>query len=428
MTVKRVAFATLGCKVNQFETADMIQQYQANGWDLAKFSEEADLYIINSCTVTGRSDAESRRLARRARRRNPDARIVVTGCYAQVSPDEVASLPEVDLVLGNEEKIDIRALVEAGVNRVTPLSEVSSTAPLRLTSHTEHTRAFLQIQNGCQQCCSYCIVPAARGPNRHVPPHEVLAAACRLSSAGYREIVLTGIHLGAYGTGSGDNCNLAGLLKLLLAENPVLRIRLGSIEPNELTDELLDLILSSDVICHHLHIPMQSGSDSVLERMGRCYSGDFYRSVVEKASRLLPDAFIAADIIAGFPGESLAEFNETCSLLKVLPLSDLHVFPYSRRPGTKADSMPGHLASSVITERAAILRTIAEGKGMEFRKLFTGSRLQVLGLKSDSNGMLTGLSRNYLDVVYPGGKEMINQEVIVEVTEVNKKLMKGVVS
>jgi len=173
---------------------------------------------------------------------------------------------------------------------------------------------------------------------------------------------------------------------------------------------------------------MQSGSDSVLERMGRCYSGDFYRSVVEKASRLLPDAFIAADIIAGFPGESLAEFNETCSLLKVLPLSDLHVFPYSRRPGTKADSMPGHLASSVITERAAILRTIAEGKGMEFRKLFTGSRLQVLGLKSDSNGMLTGLSRNYLDVVYPGGKEMINQEGVVEVTEVNKKLMKGVVS
>lgn len=414
---RRVAIATLGCKVNQFETADMAEQFRAAGWELVPFNTQADLYLINSCTVTGRSDAESRRLVRRARRTNPDAKVVATGCYAQAQPEALAAMAELDQVLGNEEKHAIVTAIANGCNQVTDLNTLRQAGPLRLTSHVEHTRAFLQVQTGCENGCSYCIVPIARGPSRSVPLRDVVASVQRLTANGYQEVVLTGIHLGAYGLDLAPPGDLTELVDRLEAETTVPRLRLGSIEPNELTDALLARFVNSARLCPHLHIPLQSGCDSVLERMGRRYTSDSYRTVVERAAASLPDAFIAADLIVGFPGESDAEFEATYRLVEQLPLADLHVFPYSRRPGTRAAAMPDQVPPAVITKRAELLRQLADGKRTVFLQRFIDHKLQVLGQRHDpKHNLVAGLSRNYLEVRYPGGAELLNKEVTVLVT------------
>lgn len=424
---KRFAVATLGCKVNQFESADMVEQLQAAGWHQVKFSEVADLYLINSCTVTARSDAESRRLIRRARRTNPRARVVATGCYAQVAPSDLQALPELDLVLGNEEKHELVLHLERGEHQVTDLTSLKTSGPLRLTSFSEHTRAFLQIQNGCETGCSYCIVPIARGPSRSVPPKEVLEAVSRLVDAGYQEVVLTGIHMGAYGLDLSPPGSLTGLVQLLEKQNAIPRLRLGSIEPNELTDGLLALFKESTRLCHHLHIPLQSGSDSVLQRMGRGYDTGFYANRVATAAQLLPDAFLAADLIAGFPGETEQEFSETCHFVASLPLADLHVFPYSIRPGTKAATMSGHLKPAIIKERAEQLRDIAADKRTAFQQRFIAKPLPVLGQRHNpANGLMTGLSRNYLEVCYPAPPSLLNHEVTVQVECVQNNYVHGI--
>ena len=427
MHTKRFAVATLGCKVNQFETADMIEQLQTDGWQLVPFSSEADLYLINSCTVTARSDAESRRLIRRARRANPNAKVVATGCYAQVAPKDLQALPELNLVLGNEEKHSLALHLEQGRHQVTDLTSLKASGPLRLTSFSEHTRAFLQIQNGCETGCSYCIVPIARGPSRSVPPQEVLEAVSRLVAAGYQEVVFTGIHMGAYGLDLSPRSSLTELVQLLEDQNTISRLRLGSIEPNELTDDLLALFKRSSRLCHHLHIPLQSGSDSVLQRMGRGYDTSFYYNRITTAAQLLPDAFIAADLIAGFPGETEQEFSETCAFVASLPLADLHVFPYSIRPGTKAADMPGHLKPGIIKERAEQLRTLAAEKRAAFQQRFIGRSLPVLGQRHNTvTGQVTGLSRNYLEVCYPAAASLLNHEVTVHVDRLHNNYLYGI--
>jgi threonylcarbamoyladenosine tRNA methylthiotransferase MtaB len=425
-THKRIAIATLGCKVNQFETAAMAEQLRADGWELVPFNSQADLYLINSCTVTSRSDAESRRLIRRARRLNPAARVVATGCYAQVQPEALAAMTELNQVLGNEEKQWIVEAIARGTNQITDLSTLSTAGPLRLTSHLEHTRAFLQVQNGCENGCSYCIVPAARGPNRSASADEVITTVQRLAANGYQEVVLTGIHLGAYGLDQQPTTSLTELVRQLEQQTTIPRLRLGSIEPNELTDELLDCFMASSRLCPHLHIPLQSGCDSVLERMRRRYTADFYRSVVERAAAALPDAFIAADLIVGFPGETEAEFEATYRLVEQLPLANLHVFPYSRRPGTPAAELPDQVPPQVITKRAERLRQLATEKRTAFQQRFVGQTLQVLGLRHDlQQGMLTGLSRNYLELRYPGGPELLNQEVTVRMIGIEQGMLVG---
>lgn len=424
--LKRFAIATLGCKVNQFETADMIEQLQADGWQLVPFSAEADLYLINSCTVTARSDAESRRLIRRARRANPEARVVATGCYAQVAPKDLQGLAELDQVLGNEEKHDLVLHIAQGEDQVTDLTSLKASGPLRLTSFSEHTRAFLQIQNGCETGCSYCIVPIARGPSRSVPPQEVLEAVSRLVDSGYQEVVLTGIHMGAYGLDLSPRSSLTALVQLLEKQNAIPRLRLGSIEPNELTDQLLALFKDSTRLCHHLHIPLQSGSDSVLQRMGRGYDTDFYSNRITTAAQLLPNAFIAADLIAGFPGETEQEFSDTCAFVASLPLADLHVFPYSIRPGTKAATMAGHLKPAIIKERAEQLRRLATEKRAAFQQQFIGTLLPVLGQRHNpETSLVTGISRNYLEVCYPGSAQLLNQESVVQIEGLEHGLLIG---
>jgi threonylcarbamoyladenosine tRNA methylthiotransferase MtaB len=383
------------------------------------FTQSADIYVVNSCTVTARTDAETRRLIRRARRLNPQARIIATGCYAQVAPGELEQMPELDSVLGNQEKQDIIGLVETGESRVSDIATELTSGPLRLESFAEHTRAFLQVQNGCNSFCSYCIVPFARGRSRSVPREDALQGIRDLTNNGYREVVLTGIHLGAYGLDLTPPTTLTDLVQRIDAEQLVQRLRIGSIEPNEISAELLALMTKSEIICPHLHLPLQSGSDSVLQRMGRRYTAAFFRELVARISTTLPQAFIGADVIAGFPGESEDEFNETLQLIEELPFSDLHVFPYSSRPGTKAAKMPGQVPGALIKHRAELLRNCAAKKKAAFLAQQVGCTLQVLIQGYDDNKqMCKGISSNYVSVHFPGLAESINTNQPVMVTDI----------
>jgi threonylcarbamoyladenosine tRNA methylthiotransferase MtaB len=427
--MKRVAIATLGCKTNQFESAAMSEKFERAGYAIVPFTEPADIYIVNSCTVTARTDAETRRLIRRARRLNPHARVVATGCYAQVAEGDLEQMPELDSVLGNQEKQDIIGLVEGGKSLVSDITAERTSGPLALSSFAEHTRAFLQAQNGCNSFCTYCIVPFARGRSRSVPLEDVLQGVRELSANGYHEVVLTGIHLGAYGLDLNPSVTLTDLVACIDRELIVPRLRIGSVEPNEISDELLALMTHSQIVCPHLHLPLQSGSNSVLRRMGRRYTTDFFRNLVQRISTALPHAFIGADVIAGFPGESDVEFYETLQLINELPFSDLHVFPYSSRPGTKAADMPDQVQSFVIKNRAERLRDAATVKKRGFLLHQTGCKLNVLVQGCNPKSLVcNGLSRNYTNVSFAGNPDMINTEVTVQVTSTGSHGVTGLIA
>ena len=426
--MKRVAISTLGCKTNQFESAAMIEQLKAAGYLIVPFNEPSDFYIINSCTVTARTDAETRRLIRRARRLNPQSRIVATGCYAQVSPGELEKMPELDCVLGNQEKQNISTLMESTEHSVSDIAAISQVQPLKLTSFAEHTRAFLQIQNGCNSFCSYCIVPYARGRSRSVTAEDVLQGMRDLTANNFKEIVLTGIHLGAYGLDLLPPTSLTALASQMDGQAIVPRLRIGSVEPNEVSEEFIALMTTTKILCHHLHLPLQSGSDTVLKRMGRPYTSRVFSDLVTRISAAMPDAFVGADVIAGFPGETEAEFDETIQLLQSLPLSDLHVFPYSSRPGTKAAAMQGHVPAQIVKYRAACLRDLAEKKKRDFLERFIGRELKILIQgHEESSGTCRGLSRNYINVSCPGGKSLINEEVTVMINHCDGEVCYGTV-
>jgi threonylcarbamoyladenosine tRNA methylthiotransferase MtaB len=417
--MKRVAITTLGCKTNQFESAAMGESLSQQGYQAVPFNEPADVYIINTCTVTARSDAESRKLIRRAARLNPAAQVVVTGCYAQLAADELSRLPNVSLVIGNSEKRDIARMLasapqgEGARVAVADIGAESIAEPLALESFAEHTRAFLQIQNGCNAYCAYCIVPYARGRSRSVAFDEVLAGVERFAAAGFREVVLTGIHLGAYGKDLAGQTDLTALLSEIGASGIVNRLRIGSVEPDEVTPQLIDVIASSRHICPHLHLPLQSGSDRVLQAMGRGYSSAAIRTLADRLVTALPDIAIGFDVIAGFPGEDDADHAATCGLLQGLPVAYLHVFPYSSRPGTRAASMAGHLPPAVIKARAAELRQIGETKQREYAGRFVGRELSLL-IQGDKR---SGITANYLTVRLDSEA---SGEAVVRITGVNR--------
>ena len=415
--MKQVAITTLGCKTNQFESAAMIEQFVRAGYQVVPFSETADIYVINSCTVTAKTDAETRRLIRRARRLNPMARIIATGCYAQVAAGDLERMPEVDAVLGNQEKRDITRFAEAGDSHVSDIANEQTTDALELSSFAEHTRAFIQVQNGCNSFCTYCIVPYARGRSRSVPVGQVMEGTRNLAANGYQELVLTGIHLGAYGLDLAEKSSLTELVAGIDSTALVPRLRIGSVEPNEVDDELIQLMTQSKVICPHLHLPLQSGSNTVLKRMGRHYTANFFRELIAKVTIALPDIFIGADVIAGFPGETEEEFAETFRLIQDLPFSDLHVFPYSRRPGTKAANLPGQVPANVVKRRAEELRNLASTKKQDYLNKQKDKKLLVLVQGYDAEkGLCRGLSRNYVTVSFPGSRDMRNREVEVRVS------------
>jgi threonylcarbamoyladenosine tRNA methylthiotransferase MtaB len=403
---RSVAIATLGCKTNQFESAALEERLREAGYRFVPFDEGAELVIVNTCTVTAATDAQSRNLVRRARRLNPDCRVVVTGCYAQVNPAALLAIPGVFLVLGNDEKRDLLRLIAEGGKtpsaHVSDIRQATEAVPLPLSSFSERSRAFVQIQNGCDAFCSYCIIPYARGRSRSVDPEAVLEQVRTLVDSGYGEIVLTGIHIGGYGLDLNPPTSLLCLVQRIGSETTVARLRLGSLEPTEISAALIETMAVSKILCPHFHIPLQAGDDEVLRRMNRHYDTAFFRKLVETIHARIPEAAIGLDVIVGFPGESDGEFANTLALIEDLPVSHLHVFPFSRRPGTPAAAMAGQLPGDLIRERAARLRAIGDEKLRRFAARFVGCTLEVVVEGGRSGGLCRSLSRNYLSVLFPG--------------------------
>jgi threonylcarbamoyladenosine tRNA methylthiotransferase MtaB len=418
----RVAVATLGCKVNQCESAGIAEALAARGMTLVPFVEAADGYIINTCTVTGRTDYQSRQLIRRAIRRNPAAAVLVTGCYAQRTPEEIARIPGVRFITGNGEKeriADILFEMTADVPQILvgDIRKEKAISRLRATVFPEHTRSFLKIQDGCNAFCSYCIVPHARGASRSLPPEEVLERIIAISRAGCREVVLTGIHLGAWGRDLEPRADLADLIRRIADGCAVERLRLSSIEPRELTGELIALIgalAASGKVCRHLHIPLQSGDDAILSAMRRDYDAAFFRNLVRKLHTAVPGIAIGVDVMAGFPGETEEAFANTLRLVQELPIAYLHVFPFSRRPGTPAATMAGQVPEEEKKKRAQRLRTVGTAKRQAFAEGFIGTPLDVLveDRTDKHTGLPVGFSDNYIPVAV-GGDAAANRLVRV---------------
>ncbi len=432
---KRVAIATLGCKVNQADSAAIAEAIEGRGFSLVPFEEEADVYIINTCTVTGRTDYQSRQLVRRAARRNPAAAVVVTGCYAQVAPESLRDLPGVAFVAGTAEKSRIPEMI-AGLEHSRPdrvsVGDVSSlrTFEGRSAIHfAGHTRAFLKVQDGCDARCRYCIVPTARGRSRSLPLPEALASLKELGRAGYRETVLTGIHLGAYGRDLQPPANLPLLLASAVRQGGIERLRLSSIEPREATEDLIALMRESRILCRHLHVPLQSADDEILQRMGRNYDGNFYRALLSNITAAVPDIAVGADVMAGFPGETPAQFANTCEFLQDSPLAYLHVFPYSDRPGTGASRMEGKVGDAEKKRRAQILREIGRQKRRAFAGRFLGREMSVLIEGQNAGGFVRGFSDNYLPVVLRHeGLDLANRIVQVRVEGFKEEKLHGVLA
>ena len=417
----RVAITTLGCKVNQFESAALDNAFAEAGCALVSFRDEADIYVVNTCAVTGRAGQQSRQTIRTALRRNPAARVVVTGCYAQIDPETVRALDPRVLLVGNPDKERLARAALDGVVPEPPPDAERKNKIFNLPIHRfpDHTRAFLRIQDGCDNFCAYCIVPHARGRSRSLPEAEVLAQAARFQAAGFREIVVTGVNAGRYGLDLDEGAGIADILARLCAAFPDIRFRLSSIDPGEIDERLLDTAATHANFMPHFHIPLQSGDDRVLAAMRRRYTAADFAAVVERLRERLPRAAVACDVLAGFPGETDDEAERTREFLWGLPVGALHVFPYSRRPGTPAAAMPGQIAPKVREERARLLRELDARLRRRFYEANLGRVLRVLVERRDRNtGLLEGFSENYIPIRFAGEEALVKRVVPVRLTEI----------
>ncbi|WP_335869312.1 tRNA (N(6)-L-threonylcarbamoyladenosine(37)-C(2))-methylthiotransferase MtaB [Bacillus sp. 2205SS5-2] len=422
-----VAFHTLGCKVNHYETEAIWQLFKENQYDRVDFEKSSDVYVINTCTVTNTGDKKSRQVIRRAIRKNPDAVICVTGCYAQTSPAEIMAIPGVDIVVGTQDRQKMLAYIEQFKQEREPINAVKNIMKNRVyeeldvPAFTDRTRASLKIQEGCNNFCTFCIIPWARGLMRSRDPEEVIHQAQQLVDAGYKEIVLTGIHTGGYGEDMKDY-NLAMLLTDLEKQvNGLKRIRISSIEASQLTDEVIDVIDRSKLVVRHLHIPLQSGSNTVLKRMRRKYTMEFFGERLEKLKKALPGLAVTSDVIVGFPGETEEEFMETYDFIKKHQFSELHVFPYSKRTGTPAARMDDQVDEEIKNKRVHELIALSNQLAKEYCSLFEGEVLEVIPeekFKGDAeSGLFEGYSDNYLKVVFPATEDMVGKLVKVKITK-----------
>jgi len=415
----RVAISTLGCKVNQYESAGILEMLDKSRYMSVPFNTRADFYIINTCTVTGRTDYQSRNLIRRAIRTNPEACVIVTGCYAQVAPHDLARIPGVNLIVGNADKENIPQIIER-LEQGAPHLLISDIRRAREFSHPKppkfagHTRAFLKIQDGCNSFCSYCIVPYARGPSRSLSRVDVLREIETLAHSDYKEVVLTGIHLGAYGRDLVPPSNLYEVMNPIEKTKMLRRLRLSSIEITEISDDIMRLIAEGNVTCRHLHIPLQSGDDMILSAMSRNYDAAFFRNRLQQIKKAIPDIAIGIDVMVGFPGEGEKEFDNTLRLIGELPVAYLHVFPYSERPGTVASSLPGRVDETVKKKRSQILRRLGKEKRNAFAQRFIGKKLRVLieHKKDKGTGFMKGFSDNYIPVVIETGNYSLVNRVL----------------
>ena len=404
---KRVAFTTLGCKVNQYDSDAMRSLFLRRGYEAAE-GEDADVYVINTCSVTSVGDKKSRQMIRRIRREHPGAVIVAAGCYAQVAPEEIAKTG-CDVIIGNQDRLHVvdyveEAMREKGtlINRVSDIMKVSEFENLTVDPEGEEkTRAFIKVQEGCNNYCTFCIIPYARGRLKSRRLEDAVAEARLLAARGYREIVLTGIHLGNYGKDLRDGTTLSSLVDALLAIPGLARIRLGSIESVEVSDELIRLIRDEERVCCHLHLPLQSGSDAVLRRMNRHYSLREFKDLIAGLREKIPGLALTTDLIVGFPGETEELFQETLETLRELRFSGIHVFPYSRRTGTPAASYPDQVPMAVKKDRVHRVEEVEKGISREFRSAFVGKTVRVL-TEEVKDGLYEGLSDEYIRVSVKG--------------------------
>jgi threonylcarbamoyladenosine tRNA methylthiotransferase MtaB len=428
MTPKTFKIITLGCKVNQFESASLKGSLLDADLAEARKDEEADLIVINTCIVTQTASSQSRQAIRRAIRENPSGMVAAVGCYAQAFPEELTRIPGLSLIAGNTAKDRLPDILTQGIdaNRQHLVFEAYGKERafdhLPLKGFPDRTRAFLKIQDGCQSFCSYCIIPFTRGPLRSMKPRAVISMLEALSEEGHREAVLTGIHLGKYGVDLTDGVTLEALLHMIRREGFPLRIRLSSLEPNEIGEGLIEMMATGDWLCRHFHIPLQSGDNDILKRMNRNYSAQAFSELIERIRRRIPLVAIGVDVMAGFPGEDLRAFDNTFSLIHDLPISYLHVFPFSPRKGTRAADLSDRVDQGLIKERAGRLRVLGQKKRETFYQSCLGEEFSALaeGWESEADRMMKGITDNYLPVVFPSSQNLKNELVPVVTESVEK--------
>lgn len=429
-----VAFYTLGCKVNFYDTEAIWQLFKNEGYEQVDFEQTADVYVINTCTVTNTGDKKSRQIIRRAVRRNPDAIVAVTGCYAQTSPAEIMAIPGVDLVIGTQSRDQIIPLVKQFQEQRQPINAVRNIMKTRefeeldVPDFADRTRAFLKIQEGCNNFCTFCIIPWSRGLMRSRQADSVLKQAHMLVDAGYKEIVLTGIHTGGYGE-DFQNYDLADLLRDLDKVDGLQRIRISSIEASQITDKVIDVLNHSDKMCRHLHVPLQAGDDAVLARMRRKYTTAEFGGKIEKLHRALPGVAITTDVIVGFPGETEEMYRNGYRFMEQMQFAEMHVFPYSKRTGTPAARMEDQVDEEIKNERVHELIDLSERMQLAYAQKFVGEVLEVIPERTykgaPDSGLLMGYSDNYINLVFPGTEDMLGQICRVKLAEAGVNESKG---
>lgn len=430
----KIAFYTLGCKVNQADTASMENLFLRSGHQLVSFDGEADVYIINTCVVTNTGQRKSRQTIHRAIRKNPNALIVVTGCYPQTAAEEVKAIAGVDMIIGNQDRAQIVQLVEERLahrqtdtlDAVHKLTASTAFEEMAAGDITDKTRAFLKIQEGCNQFCTYCIIPYARGPLRSRSLESIRTETQRLISAGFKEIVLIGIHLGCYGKENPDGPTLYDAVKTVLEVPGVQRLRLGSLESVEVEPRLLTLMQEDARFCRHLHLPLQSGCDKVLQAMHRPYTTAKFKTLLADIKTRVPDIAITTDIIVGFPGETEADFETTCKFAESCGFSKMHIFPFSARKGTPAEKFAGAVTEAVKKERADILGRIDETMHKTFMQAVVGQTAEVLFEQPAGDGYFEGLTGNYQRVfVNCGGRNLGGEILPVKITAFDGEKLLG---
>ncbi|MFI3175283.1 MAG: tRNA (N(6)-L-threonylcarbamoyladenosine(37)-C(2))-methylthiotransferase MtaB [Bacillota bacterium] len=422
--MKTVASHALGCKVNQYESEAIGKTFADRGYDVVNVNEVADVYVINTCTVTNFGDKKSRQLIRKVKRQNENAIVVVVGCYAQVAPEEIMKIDGVNLVVGTKEKSNIVDMVanyslENGIeNHVVDIMKEKEFEPLAIGDLKHRTRAYVKIQDGCNQFCSYCIIPYARGPIRSRDPKDIVEEVTRLGENGFLEIVLTGIHVASYGK-DRDDITFLEILEKVHAVDSIRRIRLSSIEPNVVTAEFISLLKRLPKICPHFHLSLQSGCDATLSRMNRKYTTAQYKLAVEKLKEALPNVALTTDIIVGFPGETDEEFEITKNFAKDIGFLQIHVFPFSAKKGTRAAAFPDPVADGTKTARAKVLQAIADQLQEDFIKSQWDNSLSVLVEREVAEGLYEGHTENYISVRIASEMNIKNEIIAVKLDKMH---------
>lgn len=428
--MKSVSFCTLGCKVNQYETEAMLKLFSDAGYEIKNFDEVCDVYVINTCTVTGMGDRKSRQMIHRAKKLNPKAVIVAAGCYSQVAPDEIKKIDGVSLIIGTSERAKIVGHVEEYLKEreknvfVSDIMKQREYEDLWVSSYSSKTRAFVKIEDGCTEFCTYCIIPYARGPVRSRPLASIEKEVKQLAQNGFKEIVLTGIHIASYGKDTKKE-SLLDVIRLVSSVDGIERVRLGSVEPRILTENFIKEIAGIKKVCNHFHISLQSGCTETLKRMNRKYTAEEYENSVNILRKYFDNPAIATDIMVGFPGETEEEFNKSLNFAKKTHFADAHVFAYSNRKGTKADTFPNQVDKKVKEERSKILTSCIKKMHSEYLKKLIGETTEVLFEKRQQNGAFEGHMTNYTKVHVNTGEDISNKILKVKITDTDGSIALG---